>query len=68
MKQIEVGIEIGENGISFIGIEEVNALIAHGGRVTSVEAGEALVDEEDSDDGSECFSLAGCILKINIQI
>ena len=66
MKQVEVGIRIGDKGITFVGVEEVNGLIAQGGRITSVEPGEAIVEALDSE-GTK-LALAGCTLKINIQL
>jgi hypothetical protein len=70
MRQIDVGIRIDE-GLTFVGIEEVNEIIKNGGRIVSVEAGEALIEAVDEDsvfvDGDETFALAGCTIRLNIE-
>ncbi len=68
VKEIGVGIRIDpDHGLSFNGIEEVNALINCGGKVTSVEPGGVLMRKigEDGDDVS--LTLSGCELKVMVD-
>ena len=59
MREVKVGIRIGDEGLSFLGNEEVNRLIDAGWVVRAVNAGSAIIEKVPNDDGKEVFALAG---------
>jgi hypothetical protein len=64
MAQVNIGAHIGEEGVSFFGMDEVNALLAQGQKVTKIEEGQVLVeevplDESESDEDEPAYAIAG---------
>lgn len=65
MREVEVGIRISlEEGIGFVGIEEVNQLIQAGYSVARIEPGGAIMDKLGEDGGYVQLTLTGCTIKI----
>lgn len=68
MQTVEVGIHIHlKEGISFVGIEEVNRLIQQGGRVVAVEPGDAIMEKLGEEGGKVQLTLTGCTIKIQVE-
>jgi hypothetical protein len=68
MREISIGIRIDmQEGLSFYGLEEVNALINCGGRVTSIEAGGVLMQELREDGEEVHLTLSGCEMKVLVD-
>ena len=68
MREIEVGIRIDvHEGIAFFGTEEINDLIARGGRVVAVEPGGAIMRKLGEDGGNVRLTLSGFSLKVKIE-
>ena len=68
MQELEVGIRIQiKEGISFIGIEQVNDLITRGGVVTELQPGGALMQKLGEDDEHVRLTLSGCTMKVIVD-
>lgn len=65
---VQVGVRITDQGITFFGTDQVNELLARGRSVVRIDPGEVLVEEVESDEpGGEAFSLAGFQLSVTIR-
>jgi hypothetical protein len=68
MREIEVGIRIDRfEGLAFFGTEEVNGLLAWGGRVVAVEPGGAIMRKLGEEGENVRMTLSGFSLKIKIE-
>ena len=68
MREIGVGIRIDiSEGLSFSGIEEVNALIICGGKVTSIEPVGAVMRKLGDDCENVRLTLSGCEMKVIVD-
>lgn len=68
MKEINVGIRIDMiEGLSFSGIEQVNALLNCGGRVVAIEPGGAIMRKLGDDGENVSLTLSGCEMKVIVD-
>lgn len=68
MREVEVGIHIRlKEGISFVGIEEVNQLIGAGYSVARIEGGGAIMDKLGEKGGRVQLTLTGCTIKVFLE-
>jgi tetratricopeptide (TPR) repeat protein len=68
MREIGVGIRIDlDEGLSFSGIEQVNAAINLGGKVTAIEPGGAIMRKLIEDDENVRLTLSGCEMKVIVD-
>jgi len=68
MKEIKVGIRIDpDSGISFSGLDEVNALIKDGAVVTSIQPGGAVMRKLGEDENDVRLTLCGCDIKVLLR-
>jgi hypothetical protein len=67
MVELEVGVRIHlETGVSFFGIDEVNALIRGGATVTAIEPAGVIMDKLGEDEDSVQLTLTG--LRLNVRL
>jgi hypothetical protein len=71
MQEINIGVKVEEEGVSFFGTEEVNALLKKGHVVVSVEPGEVMVEEVPAEEGEDeeemGYALAGFNIVVKLQ-
>ena len=68
MREVEVGIRIDmHEGLQFFGTEEVNELLARGGRVVAFEPGGALMRRIGEDGENVRLTLSGFSLKVVVD-
>lgn len=69
MQEVRIGVRIEEEGVSFFGTEEVNALLQQGHRVEKIEPGDVLVEEVPEEDADEegAYALAGFELRVTFK-
>ncbi len=68
MREIAVGIRIHpKDGLSFFGVEQVNALINLGGKVTSIDGGGAVMHKLGEKEGKVQMTLSGCDIKVLVD-
>ncbi len=65
--EIEVGIRIGETGVAYFGVEQVNRELAAGARVVELRPGGAVVHKLGEAGESVRVSLAGCQLIVVLE-
>lgn len=64
-----VGVRIGrEAGLSFFGVDEVNAALKEGKRVTALEPGGALFQRVPEDDENVRLTLSGFTIKVIVEV
>lgn len=68
MRETGVGIRIDlVEGLSFSGIEQVNAAINLGGKVTAIEPGGAIMRKLGEDGENASWTLSGCEMKVIVD-
>ena len=72
MKTAEIGLNITENGMEFVGLDALNEMIRQGHRVARVSPGEVLVaelesDGQDGDDEGTEYSLSGFTMQVELE-
>lgn len=69
MKELTIGLRIDrETGLSFFGIDEVNQVIGLGGRVCSIQPGQAIMEKMGEDEKGVRLSLAGFSIRVIVQL
>jgi hypothetical protein len=65
---VVVGVRITkETGLSFFGVDEVNAVLKEGKQVTALEPGDALFEKVGEDEGKVRLTLSGFTVKIVVE-
>ncbi|MBI4783259.1 MAG: hypothetical protein HY785_18355 [Oscillatoriophycideae cyanobacterium NC_groundwater_1537_Pr4_S-0.65um_50_18] len=59
MKELEVGLRVSREGISFFGLNEVNAAIEHGAKVVAIKEGNALMHKTEEGDQNVQLRFSG---------
>lgn len=63
-----VGVRVTkESGLSFFGIDEVNAALKEGKQVTALEPGDALFQKVGEDEGKARLTLSGFTIKVVVE-
>jgi hypothetical protein len=63
-----VGVRVSkESGLSFIGIDEINAALKAGKKVTAVEPEGALFQQITDGDNNVCHALSGFTIKVFVE-
>lgn len=71
MQTLKIGARISEEGFTFFGLDDVNAAIATGAKVTKVEEGEVLVEEVPEEyrepDDEAGYTLVGFEIAVTLE-
>jgi hypothetical protein len=68
MKEIKVGLKNSEiTGLSFFGLDEVNAAIKNGGKVVSMKEGSAIMKKAELDDDNTRLILIGFSILVIVE-
>lgn len=66
VETVSIGLRVEDEEIVFFGIDEVNRKLRKGMRVVKVEAGQALVDGAEDEDGETYYTLAGGDIAVHL--
>jgi hypothetical protein len=67
-KEVKIGIRINSKpGVEFFGVEDVNSLISQGGRVVSIQQGDAIFTKIGENGGTVRMVLGGCEVKVVME-
>ncbi|NJL81619.1 MAG: hypothetical protein HC836_31770 [Richelia sp. RM2_1_2] len=59
MQEIKAGLRISQEGLSFFGLEEVNASIQRGAKVLAIKEGDAIMHKEKQGEENVRLSFSG---------
>ena len=63
-----VGVRVTQNvGVSFFGIDDVNAMLREGKKITAVEPGDALFQKIGEDQSNVRLTLSGFTIKVILE-